>query len=200
MHTRDDGVDTMTISFSRLNRSGAYTLEITPRDRAGNFSGHAIPYRFRIELAPPRVDTVTIGLHSAPVEFVNALHAITSSLLDVSGVGLDLTSDGSNITVVGPNGEVDGILSTSGTNEIVWMPLQLAADGTMDGTYTATITPVDSAGEAGVPARHQFIFDTQPPSVIPKVVTQSRVIPLDVTGDAPEHQRPADTSRGRPQR
>ena len=185
VHTRDDGVDTMTISFSRLNRSGAYTLEITPRDRAGNFSGHAIPFRFRIELAPPRVDTVTIGVHSAPVEFVNALHAITSSLLDVSGVGLDLTSDGSNISVVGPNGEVDGTLSTSGTNEIVWMPLQLAADGTMDGTYTATITPVDSAGEAGVPARHQFIFDTQPPSLIPKVVTQSRVIPLDVTGDAP---------------
>ncbi len=184
VHVRDDGVDTMAISFTRLNRSGTYTLEITPRDLAGNVSGHAIPYRFRIELAPPRVDAVTISGHSAPVEFVNVLDAITASLVDVSGIGLDLTSDGSTITVVGPSGEVDGIQSTSGTNEIVWTPLQLATDGTMDGTYTATITPVDSAGEAGVPARHQFIFDTQPPSVMPNVVTPSRVIPLDITGDA----------------
>ncbi len=184
VHVRDDGVDTMAISFTRLNRSGTYTLEITPRDLAGNVSGHAIPYRFRIELAPPRVDAVTISGHSAPVEFVNALDAITASLVDVSGIGLDLTSDGSTITVVGPSGEVDGIQNTSGTNEIVWTPLQLATDGTMDGSYTATITPVDSAGEAGVPARHQFIFDTQPPAVRLNVVTPSRVIPLDITGDA----------------
>ena len=184
VHVRDDGVDTMAISFTRLNRSGTYTLEITPRDLAGNVSGHAIPYRFRIELAPPRVDGVTISGHSAPVEFVNALDAITVSLVDVSGIGLDLTSDGSTITVVGPSGEVDGIQNTSGTNEIVWTPLQLATDGTMDGSYTATITPVDSAGEAGVPARHQFIFDTQPPAVRLNVVTPSRVIPLDITGDA----------------
>ena len=184
VHVRDDGVDTMAISFTRLNRSGTYTLEITPRDLAGNVSGHAIPYRFRIELAPPRVDAVTISGNSAPVDFINALDAITASLVDVSGIGLDLTSDGSTITVVGPSGEVDGIQSTSGTNEIVWTPLQLATDGTMDGTYTATITPVDSAGEAGVPARHQFIFDTQPPSVMPNVVTPSHVIPLDITGDA----------------
>ena len=184
VHTTDDGVDMMTISFTRLNRSGTYTLEITPRDRAGNVSGHVVPYKFRIELAPPRVDIVTVSGHTVPVEFVNALDAITASLVDVSGVGLDLTSDGSNITVVGPNGEVDGIQSTSGTNEIVWTPLQLASDGTMDGTYTATITPVDSAGAAGVPARHQFIFDTQPPSVMPNVVTPSHVIPLDITGDA----------------
>ena len=184
VHARDDGVDTMAISFTRLNRSGTYTLEITPRDLAGNVSGHAIPYRFRIELAPPRVDAVTISGHSAPVEFVNALDAITASLVDVSGIGLDLTSDGSTITVVGPSGEVDGIQNTSGTNEIVWTPLQLATDGTMDGSYTATITPVDSAGEAGVPARHQFILDTQPPAVRLNVVTPSRVIPLDITGDA----------------
>ena len=184
VHARDDGVDTMAISFTRLNRSGTYTLEITPRDLAGNVSGHAIPYRFRIELAPPRVDAVTISGHSAPVEFVNALDAITASLVDVSGIGLDLTSDGSTITVVGPSGEVDGIQNTSGTNEIVWTPLQLATDGTMDGSYTATITPVDSAGEVGVPARHQFIFDTQPPAVRLNVVTPSRVIPLDITGDA----------------
>ena len=184
VHARDDGVDTMAISFTRLNRSGTYTLEITPRDLAGNVSGYAIPYRFRIELAPPRVDGVTISGHSAPVEFVNALDAITASLVDVSGIGLDLTSDGSTITVVGPSGEVDGIQSTSGTNEVVWTPLQLATDGTMDGSYTATITPVDSAGEVGVPARHQFILDTQPPAVRLNVVTPSRVIPLDITGDA----------------
>ena len=184
VHARDDGVDTMAISFTRLNRSGTYTLEITPRDLAGNVSGYAIPYRFRIELAPPRVDGVAISGHSAPVEFVNALDAITASLVDVSGIGLDLTSDGSTITVVGPSGEVDGIQNTSGTNEIVWTPLQLATDGTMDGSYTATITPVDSAGEVGVPARHQFIFDTQPPAVRLNVVTPSHVIPLDITGDA----------------
>ena len=174
LHVSEDGVNSMTLTFTSLNRSGAYTLEITPRDLAGNVSGRAIPYRFRIELAPPRVDTVAIGGHSAPVEFVNALDAITASLVDVSGVGLDLTAEGSSITVVGPDGEIDGILSPNGTNEIVWRPLQLAADGTMDGTYTATITPIDAAGEAGIPVRHQFILDTQPPAV-------SAITPINLT-------------------
>ena len=174
VHALDDGVDTMTVTFTRLNRSGNYTLEIIPHDLAGNVSGRAIPYNFRIELALPRVEAVAIGGHSAPVEFVNALDTITASLVDASGIGLDLTSDGSSITVAGPDGEVDGIQSTSGTNEIVWTPLQLAVDGTMDGTYTVTITPVDSAGVSGVPARHQFILDTQPPAV-------SAVSPINLT-------------------
>ena len=45
----------------------------------------------------------------APVEFVNRLDEIVATLEDVSGTGLNLTSDGSTIAVTGPDGVVEGV-------------------------------------------------------------------------------------------
>ena len=174
INTRDDGVDTIAVSFASLRQPGTYSLDVTPRDLAGNLSGHAIPYRFSIELGRPRVSAVTIGERAAPVEFVNRLDSISATLVDVSSAGLDLTTDGSKITVIGPNGEVEGIQSAGETNQIVWTPLQLATDGTADGIYTVTVAPIDSAGRSGTPSVYQFTFDTQPPDVV-------AVTPIDLT-------------------
>ena len=59
--TRDNGVDTIIVSFTSLYQPGTYTLEITPRDIAGNVSSHAIEYEFGLELGPSTVSAVTIG-------------------------------------------------------------------------------------------------------------------------------------------
>ena len=174
INTRDDGVDTIIVSFASLYQPGTYTLEITPQDMAGNVSSHAIEYEFGLELGHSIVSAVTIGGRRAPAEFVNRLDQIVATLEDVSATGLNLTSDGSTITVTGPGGEVEGVQISRGGNQIVWRPLQLATDGSADGVYTATITPVNSGGRLGIPARYQFTLDTQEPEV-------TSVMPIDLT-------------------
>ena len=174
INTRDDGVDTIIVSFASLYQPGTYTLAITPRDIAGNVSGHAIEYEFGLELGYSVVSAVTISERTAPVEFVNRLDEIVATLEDVSATGLNLTSDGSTITVMGPHGEVEGVQTSRGGNQIVWRPLQLATDGSADGIYTMTVTPVNSGGRLGIPARYQFTLDTQEPEV-------ALVTPIDLT-------------------
>ena len=174
INTRDDGVDTVIVSFASLYQPGTYTLAITPRDMAGNVSSHAIEYEFGLELGHSTVSTVTIDGRMAPVAFVNRLDEIVATLEDVSTTGLNLTSDGSTITVTGPDGEVEGVQTSRGGNQIMWRPLQLATDGSTDGIYNVTITPVNSGGRLGIPARHQFTLDTQEPEVV-------LVTPIDLT-------------------
>ena len=174
INTRDDGVDTIIVSFASLYQPGTYTLEITPQDMAGNVSSHAIEYEFGLELGHSVVSAVTIGGRMAPAEFVSRLDEIIATLEDVSATGLNLTSDGSTITVTGPNGEVEGVQTSRGENQIAWRPLQLATDGSADGIYTVTITPVNSGGRLGIPARYQFTLDTQEPEV-------TLVMPIDLT-------------------
>ncbi len=174
INIRDDGVDIITVSFASLRQRGTYIVEITPQDLAGNVSGYAIEYKFNLELGRSSVSDVTIDDQSAPVAFVNRLDEIVATLVDVSGTGLDLTTDGSTTTVIGPNGEVDGDQASRGENQIVWTPLQLATDGSADGVYTVTVTPVDSVGRSGTPSRHQFTLDTQGPEV-------AAVTPIDFT-------------------
>ena len=166
-NSRDDGDKLMTVNFAPLRTTGTYTLEITPRDLAGNASGHPIAYKFNLILSRPRVAEVIIGGHTAPVAFINKLDEIKATLVDANGAGdLDLTPDGSTITITGPSGPVDGEQQAHGTSEIIWHPIQIPTDGTADGEYTVTVTPRDLVGGTGVVARHQFTLDTQAPEVV----------------------------------
>ena len=174
INARDDGVDTITVSFAPLHQLGTYIVKITPRDLAGNVSRHAIEYKFNLELERSTVSAVIIDGQMAPVEFVNRLDEIVATLEDVSATGLNLTSDGSTIAVTGPDGEVEGVQTSRGENQIAWRPLQLATDGSADGVYTVTVTPVNSGDRLGIPARHQFTLDTQEPEVV-------SVTPIDLT-------------------
>ncbi len=174
INIRHDGVDTILLSFASLYQSGTYTLEIIPRDMAGNVSIHPIEYEFGLELGHSTVSAVTIGGRTAPVEFVNRLDEIVATLEDVSATGLNLASDGSTITIMGPDGEVEGVQTSRGGNQIVWKPVQNPTDGAADGIYTVTVTPVNSGGRVGIPARYQFALDTQEPEVV-------LVTPIDLT-------------------
>ena len=162
----DDGEAQLFVSFTPLIQPGAYTLEITPNDFAGNASGHPIQYNFNLDLAKPSVESVTIGEHIAPVDFINQLNRITAKLVDPNGVGLNLTSEGSTLSVIGPSGVVEGLQERNGTDELIWLPLHIPVDGTADGRYTVTVTPVDSLGLSGALARYEFVLDTQKPEII----------------------------------
>ncbi len=162
----DDGEAQLFVSFTPLIQPGAYTLEITPYDFAGNASGHPIQYNFNLDLAKPSVESVTIGEHIAPVDFINQLNRITAKLVDPNGVGLNLTSEGSTLSVIGPSGAVEGLQERNGTDELIWLPLHIPVDGTADGRYTVTVTPVDSLGLSGALARYEFVLDTQKPEII----------------------------------
>ena len=174
INIRDDGVDTIIVSFASLYQPGTYTIEITPRDLAGNVSSHAIVYEFSLELGHATVSAVMIDNQMAPVEFVNRLDEIIATLENLSATGLNLTSAGSTIAVTGPNGEVEGVQTSRGENQIAWRPLQLATDGSTDGVYTVTVTPVNNGDRLGIPARYQFTLDTQEPEV-------TSVTPIDLT-------------------
>ena len=174
INARDDGVDTITVSFAPLHQLGTYIVKITPRDLAGNVSRHAIEYNFNLELERSTVSAVIIDGQMAPVEFVNRLEEIVATLEDVSATGLNLMSDGSTIAVTGPDGEVEGVQTSRGENQIAWRPLQLATDGSADGVYTVTVTPINSGDRLGIPSRHQFTLDTQEPEVV-------SVTPIDLT-------------------
>ena len=84
LNTRDDGVDTIIVSFASLYQSGTYTIEITPRDLAGNVSSHAIVYEFNLELGRSTVSAVMIGSQMVPVEFVNRLDEVVATFENLS--------------------------------------------------------------------------------------------------------------------
>ena len=170
----DDGEAKLIVRFTPLVQPGVYRLEISPRDHAGNASGHAIQYNFRLDFAKPRVDSMLIGEHTAPVAYVNQLQRIAATLVDSNEVGLDLTSGGSTLQVLGPHGVVDGLQEGRGNDELVWTPLHIPEDGTADGRYTVTVTPVDNLGLIGAPVRYEFVLDTQNPELV-------GVSPIDLT-------------------
>ena len=60
---------------------------------------------------------------------------------------------------------VPGIISSNASNQLTWTPAVLPNDGSADGRYTVTITPVDKAGRVGTVVNRHFIYDTQAPRI-----------------------------------
>ena len=179
---KDNGEDTITLTFPSLTQEGAYIVEVTPRDLASNVSLHPVTFTFSLELKLPIVTAVKIS-DAEPEDYTNALTKVTATLKDQSGVGLNLTSAGSTIRVQGPQGEVDGEgTADADKQEIVWIPvLPLATDGTDDGTYTITITPMDNTGRVGQIRQHITVYDTQTPEVsstTPDVIAPAYIKPF----------------------
>jgi flagellar hook assembly protein FlgD/methionine-rich copper-binding protein CopC len=160
---RSDGSNnTITLTFSKLTDTGYYTIQVTPKDRAGN-TGYLMTAKFSYVLKAPAVKNVLLTNR----EYVHDLSKITAVLEDRSGVGLDLSENGSSIVVKDSTAKVlQGDQSSSGTDTIIWAPLNaLAVDGTDDGIYTVTVTPIDSLGTSGQARQYTLIYDTQSPQV-----------------------------------
>ena len=163
----DDGQAVLTLNFQALTQHGEYTLSITPQDLTGNQSTVPFVYRFRIDVALPVVSSVLIGGKSGTIVYVNGSAAnIVATIADLSGVGVALGDDGSTITVTSPSGiPAPGITTATGENQLTWSPIILPTDGSADGRYTVTVTPIDNAGRQGDVVYRQFVFDTQEPRI-----------------------------------
>ena len=157
----------LTLNFSRLTASGNYSLSVTPQDYAGNVSPRPFVYPFRLDFALPTVSSVVIGGKIGTVVYVNSgATSIVATFADSTETGLVFGNEGSRISVTNADGtQIPGVTTVQGTNQLVWQPIGQPTDGTADGRYTVTVTPVDKAGRQGEVARRQFIYDTQPPQL-----------------------------------
>ena len=159
-HQSDDGKSKITYVPETLPQAGKYTVEVTLVDKAGN-STIPLKYDFDYQITPPRVLSITPANRSE----LNSISEITAMLEDNSGTGLDFTSTGSNIQIIGPDGgEVEGTTNHEGDNLI--LGITLATDGSEDGKYTVIVKPVDNTGTAGNEKRVTFIYDTEQPEII----------------------------------
>ena len=162
-----DGNNSLTLNFSRLTASGNYSLSVTPQDYAGNVSPRPFVYPFRLDFALPKVSAVEIGGKIGTIVYVNGgATRIVATLADPTGTGLAFGNEGSRISITNADGtEIPGVTTVEGTNQLVWQAIGQPTDGTADGRYTVTVTPIDKAGRQGEVARRQFIYDTQPPQI-----------------------------------
>ena len=162
-----DGLTQLTARFVALTQAGLYTLSVTPQDIAGNVAQGALQYAFRLDFVLPSVSVVELGAQIGDVVFLNDSNTtIVATLIDGTGSGLALGDGGSSIVVTGPSGAVvPGQTRTIGTNQLVWQPISLPTDGSADGRYTVTITPIDQAGRQGDVVHREFIYDTEVPRI-----------------------------------
>ncbi len=162
-----DGLAQLTARFVALTQAGLYTLSVTPQDIAGNVAQGALQYAFRLDFVLPSVSVVELGGQIGDVVFLNGSNTtIVATLVDGTGSGLALGDGGSSIVVTGPSGTVvPGQTGANGENQLVWDPISLPTDGSADGRYTVTITPIDQAGRQGDVVHRQFIYDTETPRI-----------------------------------
>ena len=162
-----EGKSSLTLNFSRLTASGNYSLSVTPQDYAGNVSPRPFVYPFRLDVALPKVSAVAIGGKIGTVVYVNdSATSIVATFTAPTGTGLAFGNEGSRISVTNADGtEIPGVTTAQGTNQLVWQAIGQPTDGTADGRYTVTVTPIDKAGRQGEVARRQFIYDTQAPQL-----------------------------------
>ena len=162
-----DGLTQLTARFVALTQAGLYTLSVTPQDIAGNVAQGAVQYAFRLDFVLPSVSIVELGGQIGDVVFLNGSNTtIVATLVDGTGAGLALGDAGSSIVVTGPSGAVvSGQTRANGGNQLVWDPISLPTDGSADGRYTVTITPIDQAGRHGDVVHREFIYDTQSPRI-----------------------------------
>ena len=150
LEVKNNGTDTITVEFAELKLTGIYTLVVTPKDLAGNV-GHPSLYQINLNLSKPKLTSIKIS---------DRLRLVTAELANA-------TAEYSTIEVVGPNGQVIGKTTEDNLKkQITWTPTNLAQDGTDDGAYTITVTPVNKQGVSGQVLVKRFTYDTQEPEII----------------------------------
>ena len=166
--TKEENTDSeLVVRFVSLTESGLYLLAVTPQDKLGNTAQTAVRYQFEIDILLPAVNSVLIDGKSGSTIYVNNTDfSIVATFLEPPGVGLAFGNDGSNIVVTNANGlAIPGIAKSNGKDQIDWVTTALPSDGSADGRYTVTITPIDKIGRTGKVVNQEFIYDTQAPRI-----------------------------------
>ena len=162
-----DGEALLTLNFQSLAKLGTYTLTVTPIDNIGNVSASPFIYKFNLDVAVPIVTSVLIGGQSGAIVYVKGnVGEIVATIADTIGIGIAVGQGESNIVVTTDSGlPVPGITTINDENQLIWKPSVLPSDGSADGRYTVSVTPVDKAGRSGDVAYRAFVYDTQSPQI-----------------------------------
>ena len=115
----------------------------------------------------PSVSSVLIdGKPGSTVYVSKSIPIVIATFSDNNGIALSLEDDGSTIVVTNPEGMlVPGVTTSNGSDQLTWRPTPLPTDGSADGRYAVTITPVDKSGRTGTVVNQHFIYDSQAPRI-----------------------------------
>jgi len=164
--TSNDEVDTLRYEFpTGLQQEGKYTLTVAPVDKAGNST--LINIKFIYGVSVPKVvstEPVTMPITKAYVR--TQIKEVRAVLNETGTSGIDLSSTGSTIKLTGPRGDVPGIQANDAKNTLIFtLTKPLNVDGSDDGTYTISVTPVNAAKLKGQRLDYTFTYDTVSPKV-----------------------------------
>jgi hypothetical protein len=152
-----DEISTVSATYAGLSDEGTYTLEINLTDRAGNSISARYPFRYI--LSPEKLPVVSsVSPDEGMIVQGVALSKVSAKLKDNSGAGLDLVN--SSIYLIGPDGQVvKGTKSDDGVDVVEWNLINpLSLNGSDDGVYTVSVTPVDKSGNVGLTEQVRFLF------------------------------------------
>ena len=182
------------------SEDGIYTIEFTPISATGR-SGEVQQLFFTYDTQPPEL--VLKGIQPIVVEAQvnNSLTKIQLDLTDkVSGIDWEsLDEDWVTFERLSPDPtEIPGKLSyVEGEQSYIVFSLKvpLADDGSNDGEYRVSVTPIDKAGNGDETYEEEFIYDTSPPVIDPNSLLINDT-PLLTDIDAEDYPSSISTSGG----
>ena len=182
------------------SEDGFYTIEFTPISATGR-SGEVQQLFFTYDTQPPEL--VLKGIQPIVVEAQvnNSLTKIQLNLIDkVAGIDWEsLDEDWVTFERLSPDPtEIPGKLSyVEGEQSYIIFSLKvpLADDGSNDGKYRVSVTPIDKAGNGDETYEEEFIYDTSPPVIDPNSLLINDT-PLLTDIDAEDYPSSISTSGG----
>jgi len=162
----DDDEDTMWLKFpAGLSAEGTYRLEINAVDKAKNSTTVRADFIYSINI-PEVVSTIPATTPAEEAYANTQLRDVRVELRETGSSGIDLSATGSTIRLRGPKGDVTGIQSDDGEKILIYtLTNSLAVDGSDDGAYTISVTPVNAAKLMGPTVEFEFFYDTVNPEV-----------------------------------
>ncbi|MCY4401191.1 MAG: Ig-like domain-containing protein, partial [Candidatus Poribacteria bacterium] len=154
------------------SEDGIYTIEFTPISATGR-SGEVQQLSFTYDTQPPELITKGVQLIVAEAQVNNSLTQIRLNLTDnVAGIDWEnLDEDWVTFERLSPNpSEITGSVSYVADEQsyiIFDLKVPLADDGSNDGKYRVTVTPIDKAGNGDETYEEEFTYDTSPPVIDP---------------------------------
>ncbi len=178
------------------SEDGTYTLEFTPISSSGR-TGTTQNYTFTYDTQSPELNTTKdIHLIVAEQNVDNSLVSIRTDITDTpAGVDWEnLQTDWVNFERIAPNPQnIDGTVSylaaeaeEAAPEQLIFtLHVPLADDGSADGTYKITVTPIDKAGNGDQTYEKMFTYDTRPPVIDPNTLTiNDTPLLIDIDSDA----------------
>ncbi len=182
------------------SEDGDYTIEFTPISSSGR-SGAAQSLTFTYDTQSPELDPKDVHLIVAEPQVDNSLVRIRLDITD-NHAGVDwenLDIDWVTFERISPDpteikGSVLDVLEEP-AHLIFTLNVPLADDGSADGKYKITVTPIDKAGNGEETYEKEFTYDTSPPVIDPNALLINDA-PLLTDIDADDYPSAVSTTGG----